>query len=93
MDDEGYVVTFSCGGWKITQRAMIIAQGKMKDTLYTTTNIKDCVTIAREKCDADLWHDRRRYTSEGKKKLQFNGELRAELKTVMSQCEDSTFEE
>lgn len=64
LDVEGYAVTFNCSGWKITQGAMITAQGKNEDTLYTTTGIEDCVTIAGAKCDADLWHDRRGYTSE-----------------------------
>ena len=55
LDAEGYTVTFGCSNWKITKGAMIEAQGKKEGTLYTTTNSKDCIDLASEANNADLW--------------------------------------
>ena len=46
------------GEWKVTKRAMVIARGKKRNTLYMTTEPGDVATVAVGNDDANLWHNR-----------------------------------
>ena len=58
LDDEGHLVIFMGGLWKITKGAMVVAHGKKEGTLYMTMNNRDAVVAVDENEDSNLWHQR-----------------------------------
>ena len=48
LDDEGHVVTFTGGLWKISKGAMVVARGMKSGTLYMTTNNNNTVAVANQ---------------------------------------------
>ena len=88
LDDNGHFVSFRGGEWKVTKRAMVIARGKKRSTLYMTTKLGDVATVAAGNDDASLWHNRLGHMSQkGMKKLLSKGKL-LELKNVnFDMCE------
>ena len=75
LDDEGHVILFVGGTWKVTKGARVLARGKKTGTLYMTS------------CPS-LWHRRLGHMSEkGMKMLLSKGKL-PELKSIdFDMCE------
>jgi hypothetical protein len=46
LDEDGHVISFHGGKWKVSTRAKILARGYKTGTLYMTTNIIDTVNEA-----------------------------------------------
>ncbi|KAL8140772.1 hypothetical protein V2J09_006793 [Rumex salicifolius] len=92
MDEEGYFVIFGGGAWKITKGSMVIARGKMEGTLYSIGSFSDCIAVAREYSNADLWHCRLGHMSEkGMKVLCSKGLLPGLKSAEIGLCEDWIF--
>ena len=61
LDDEGFHIVFSNGGWKILKGLVIAAKGQKISTHYTLKSKVeklDIVVVAKEESTIDLWHKR-----------------------------------
>ena len=54
LDDEGHVILFIGGTWKVTKGARILARGKKTDTLYMTSSPRDTIAVADVSTDTSL---------------------------------------
>ena len=88
LDDEGHVILFIGGTWKVTKEARVLVCGKKTGTLYMTSSPRDTVGVAEASTDTSLWHHRLGHISEkGMKMLLSRGKLQ-ELKSVdFDMCE------
>ena len=82
LDDEGHVILFVGGTWKVTKGARVLARAKKTDTLYMTSSPRDTIAIAEASTDTSLWHHRLGHMSEKwMKMLLLKGKL-PELKSI-----------
>ena len=82
LDDEGHVILFIGGTWKVTKGARLLAREKKTSTLYMTSSPRDTIAIAEASIDTSLWHRRLGHMSEkGMKMLLSRGKL-PELKSI-----------
>ena len=56
LDNEGYVILFVCGTWKVTKGTRVLARGKKTGTLYMTSSLRDTIAVADASTDTSLWH-------------------------------------
>ena len=88
LDDEGHVILFIGGTWKVTKGARVLARGKKTGTLYMTSSPRDTIAVTDASTDTSLWHRRLSHMSEkGMKMLLSKGKL-PELKFIdFDMCE------
>ena len=43
LDDEGHIILFVCGTWKVTKGVRVLAHGKKTGTLYMTSSPRDTI--------------------------------------------------
>ena len=82
LDDEGYVILFVGGTWKVTKGARILAREKKTDTLYMTSSPRDTIAVAETSTDTSLWHYRLGRMSEKGMKMLLSREKLPELKSI-----------
>ena len=83
-----HVTTFVGDSWKVTKGALVIARGKMEDTLYSLNNAAEAA-VARTDLDAKLWHQRLGHMSErGMKSLLKSGKLPGLKSVELDFCDD-----
>ena len=82
LDDEGHVMLFVGGTWKVTKGARVLACEKKTGTLYMTSSPRDTIAVAEASTDTNLWHRKLGHMSEkGMKMLLSRGKL-LELKSI-----------
>ena len=54
LDDEGHVILFVGGTWKVTKGVRVLACGKKTSTLYMTSSPKDTIVVADVSTDISL---------------------------------------
>jgi len=54
LDDEGHVMLFIGGTWKVTKGAMVLTRGKKTGTLCMTSSPRDIIAAAKTSTDASL---------------------------------------
>ena len=88
LDDEGPVILFVSGTWKVTKGARVLARGKKTGILYMTLCLRDIIAVADASTDTSRWHRRLGHISEkGMKILLLKGKL-PELKSIdFDMCE------
>ena len=93
LDDEGHVILFVGGTWKVTKGVKVLARRKKIGTLYMTSSPKDTIAIVEASADTSLWHHRLgRISEKGMKMLLSKGKL-AELKSIdFDMCESCILE-
>ena len=88
LDEEGHVIHFHGGKWKVSKGARILACGHKTSTLYMTTNSKDIIVVTDTSADSKLWHLSLGHISEKGIKVFISKEKLLELKSVESDlCE------
>uniref|UniRef100_A0A2N9GGP6 CCHC-type domain-containing protein n=1 Tax=Fagus sylvatica TaxID=28930 RepID=A0A2N9GGP6_FAGSY len=82
LDEEGDVILFIGGIWKITKGAIVVARGRNIDNLYMTLSPRERLIVVDAGNDTSLWHRRLGLMSEkGMKVLSSKGKL-PQLKSV-----------
>ena len=54
LDDEGHVILFVSGTWKVTKKAKVLAHGKKTGTLYMTLSPRHIIAVAEASIDTSL---------------------------------------
>ena len=76
LDDEGHVILFVSGTWKVTKKAKVLARGKKTGTLYMTLSSRHIIAVAEASINTSLWHRKLGHISEkGMKMLLSKGKL------------------
>ena len=88
LDDEGHVILFVGGTWKVTKGVRVLAREKKTGTLYMTSSSRDTIAVTDASTYTSLWHRRLSHMSEkGMKMLLSKGKL-LELKSIdFDMCE------
>ena len=58
LNDEGHVILFVNGTWKVTKGVRVLARRKKTGTLYMTSNPRDIIAVADANTDISQWHRR-----------------------------------
>ena len=76
LDNEGHVILFVDGTWKVIKGIRVLAHGKKTNTLYMTSSPRDTIAVAKASINTSLWHRRLDHLSEkGMKMLLSKGKL------------------
>ena len=86
LDDEGHVILFVGGTWKVIKGARVLARGKKTGTLYMTSSPRDTIAVANASTDTSLWHRRLSHMSEKEMKMLLSKRKLPELKSIDLTC-------
>ena len=88
LDNEGHVILFVDGTWKVIKGIRVLAHGKKTNTLYMTSSPRDTIAVAKASINTSLRHRRLDHLIEkGMKMLLSKGKL-TKLKFVdFNMCE------
>ena len=88
LDDEGHVILFVDGTWKVTKRVRILARGKKTSILYMTSSPRDTIAVTDASTDTSLWHRRLGHMSEKGMKMLLSKRKLPELNSIdFDMCE------
>ena len=82
LDDEGYVILFVGGIWKVTKGVRVLACGKKTGILYMTSSPKDTIAVTEASSDTSLWHCRLGHMSKKWMKMLLSKGKLPELKSI-----------
>ena len=91
LDDEGHVILFVGGTWKVTKGVKVLACGKKTDTLYMTSSPRDTILVAETSTDTSLWHRNLVHMSEKMMKMLLSKGKLPKLRSIDFDMSESCF--
>ena len=82
LDNEGHVILFVDGTWKVIKGVRVLAHGKKTNTLYMTSSPRDTIIVAKASINTSLWHRRLDHLSEKGMKMLLSKEKLTKLKFI-----------